>query len=198
MTSCIAHIHGIPGYEMLYSLLQTDRTDLKLADITSSVLKGLTDSCHCQVSISSIDEESFVCFEESENYVTYRARLNGTLIKNSASFIKEWVSSGPNIHVRRVLMRVDTQCSVVISDFSEEECSGPSSETHDVTTTFITDDGRREDDQSDNTPAIVGGVAAVIIVLIVTVGVTCIAVVALVVWSRQGKLPIKKAEEWVK
>jgi len=149
----------------------------------------------CQISISSIDEESFVCFEESPNSVTYRARLKGTSNEKRASLIEEWIFSGPTIHVRGVLMRVDTQCSVVISDFSEEECSDPSSETHDVTTAITTADGRREDDQSDNTPAIVGGVAAVIIVLIVTVGVTCIAVVALVVRSRQGKLPSKKAEE---
>ena len=58
--------------------------------------------------------------------------------------------------------------------------------------TITTADGRREHDQSDNTPTIVGGVAAV---LIVTLGVTCLLVVALVVWSRQGKLPSKKAEE---
>jgi len=61
--------------------------------------------------------------------------------------------------------------------------------------TITTADGRREDDQSDNTPAIVGGVAAVIIVLIVTLGVTCVAVVALIVRSRQIELPSKKAKE---
>ena len=75
-----------------------------------------------------------------------------------------------------------------ISDFSEEGCLCSPSETH-VTTTA---DGRRE---RDNTPTIVGGVAAVIIVLIVTLGVTCVAVVALIVRSRQVELPSKKAEE---
>ena len=169
---------------MAYSLPQTDRTDLKLADITSAVLKKLNDLCHCQSLNSSIDEESFACFDNSVTFVTYRARLKGTSNENSASVIEEWVSSGPTIRVRGLLMWVDTQCSVVISDFSEEECLGP---------TITTDDGRREDDQSDNTPDIVGGVAAVIFVLIV--GVTCITVVASVVRIRQRKLPSKKAEE---
>ena len=193
MTSCIVHIYGCEGvHDIVYFLLQTDRTDLKLADIKSAVLKELTDSCHCQ-SPGSSDEESFACFQDSPNSVTYRARLKGTSNENSASVIEEWVSSGPNVRVRGLLMWVDTQCSVVISDFSEEECSGPSSELHGVTTTVSTTDGQRVDNQNDNTVALVGGVVAVVIVLIVTVGV--IVVVALVVRNHHGELPIKKAEE---
>ena len=184
-------MYGTSTNVVAYPLLQTDRTDLKLADITSAVLKRLTDSCGCQVLSGSIDEESFACFEDSATFVTYRARLNSTSNENSTSLIEEWVSSGPTIRVRGVLMRVDTQCSVVISDFSEEECSSPSP---DATSTITTADSRR-DDQSGNTPAIVGGVTAVITVLIVTVGVTCIAIVALRARSHRVELPNKKAEE---
>ena len=86
-------------------------------------------------------------------------------------------------------MWVDTQCSVIISDFNDEGCS---SDTHDITIPVSTDDRQRETSQSDSTVAIVGGVVTVTIVLIVTVGV--VVVVALVARSRRGQLPIEKVE----
>ena len=97
-----------------------------MVDITRAVEKELSGSCHCQVTTDVIDEESFACSEVSPNSVTYQARLSGTSERGSASFmslIEEWVSTGPTIHVRGMLMWLDENCSTAISDLSEGECS---------------------------------------------------------------------------
>ena len=86
-------------------------------------------------------------------------------------------------------MRVDTQCSVAISNFIEEECSTtqpPTTMATDGTVTTVSDPL-----QSDNTAAIIGGVVAVI--LIMAIGI--IAIVALVLRARRGSMSIKIPEE---
>ena len=125
---------------MTFSSLQTESTSLKLTDITSAVLKELRDLCQCQISNGIVDEESFACFDDSANYVTYRARLSGTSAVNGASLlslIENWAISGAAISMRGVLMRVDTQCPVAISGFNEEECAVPTVGT--TNTTAATD-----------------------------------------------------------
>ena len=145
------------------SQLQADSTSLKLADITSTVQEGLNDSCQCQISTDSIDEESFACSEDSSNYVTYQARLSGTSEQDSASLIsliEDWVATGPTIRVRGVLMRVGEECSAIISDLSEGVCSSSGAQTD----TCI----------GASTGTIVGGgvaIAAILIVIIVAVAV---------------------------
>ena len=81
----------------------------------------LNSSCQCQITNDTIDEEFFACFEASPNSVTYQARLSGTFERDSASLIsliEDWVSTGPTIHVRGVLMWVGEECSMAISDLS--------------------------------------------------------------------------------
>ena len=81
--------------------LQNYSTFLKLEEVTSTVQEVLNDSCQCQITADSIDEESFACSEDSSNYVTYRARLNGTSEQDSASLIsliEDWVATGPTIY----------------------------------------------------------------------------------------------------
>ena len=126
-----------------------------MADVTSAVHKVLNESCQCQITADSIDEESFACSEDSSNYVTYRTRLSGTSEQDSASLIsliEDWVATGPTIRVGGELLKVDKDCSPAISNFTDEECSS-------VGTTVS---------PSDITPAIVGGVVAFVVLLIIT------------------------------
>ena len=121
----------------------------------------LSDSCQCEVTTDSIDEESFACSEESPNYVTYRARLSGTSEQDSASLIsliEDWVATGPTIRVGGELLKVDKDCSPAISNFTDEECSS-------VGTTVS---------PSDITLAIVGGVVVFVVL------VTCSMVMVLI------------------
>ena len=161
-------------------MLQNGSVALKLADITRAVEEELSGSCQCQITTDSIDEESFACFETSPNSVTYRARLSGTFERDSASLIsliEEWVSTGPTIRVRGVLMRVGEECFTAISDLREGVCS--SSETQTTT--------------SSSTGTVVGGVTAVVVVLIVAVAV--VVIIALIMRHRCGHFSFVSAKK---
>ena len=158
---------------------------MKLADITSAVQEVLSDSCQCQITADSIDEESFACSEDSSNYVTYQARLSGTSEQDSASLIsliEDWVATGPTIRVRGVLMRVGEECSATISGLSEGVCSTSSGAQ---TGAYI----------CASTGSIVGGGAAVAATLIVIVAVTVAIVTVLTMRCHPGKFSPKNAEE---
>ena len=107
--------------------MQRSERDVKLQNITAQVLEQLATSCpDCSDDI--IDRQSFTCFPESPTHVTYRARLEGTSEKDGVSLIsliEVWVRGGPHVVVTEVLMTVDSECLVAISDLSEEECSTP-------------------------------------------------------------------------
>ena len=143
----------------------------------------LVELCHCQYAAENIMETSFVCF--SEEYVTFRAQLSSTAEADSTtllSLIEGWVSTGPTIRVSGVLRRVDKDCPVAISDFSEGECVMP-------------DTADPASSQSDNTAAIVGGIVAIAVVLIIAGTIVIIVVVGLVMKYRRGNFSIKKIEE---
>ena len=83
----------------------------------------MTSCAECNSHI--IDKQSFSCYAESPNHVTFRARLEGTSERDSGSLlslIEKWVSDGARINVTGVLMMVDPTCSVGISSLSEGEC----------------------------------------------------------------------------
>ena len=130
--------------------MQELSTDFKFVDITCAVEEELSASCQCQITNDTIDEESFACSEASPNTVTYRARLSGTSERDSASLIsliEDWVSTGPTIHVRGVLMLLGDNCSSAISDLSEGECSSSVAQV----------DSRASSNICLSTGAIVGG-----------------------------------------
>ena len=150
-------------------------TSLKLAEITGAVEKELSGSCQCQITTDSIDEESFACSAASPNSVTYRARLSGTSERDSAfliSLIEDWVSTGPTIHVRGMLIWVGEECSTAISDLSGV-CSNSGAQT--------------------STGAVVGGVTAVVVVLVVAVAV--VVIIALILRHRCGHISLQTAQE---
>ena len=196
-----------------------------MEDITSAVLKQLTTSCaECGISNEIIDEQSFACFPESPTHVTFRARLGGSSETDSGSLISlldSWVSGRATIIVTGVLMTVDAECSVAISSLSEGECSMTTTQTPDTTassmtssesttmmptqppdmdttaSSMITSDGSTtastSQSSTDNTAAIIGGIVGVVLIIALTV--FGVAAVALVLKSRRGEIPIRKAEE---
>ena len=139
-------------------------------DITNEVLDQLTASCaDCDITKDIIDKQSFSCFSESPSHVTYRARLEGTSETDSGSLIsliEEWVRGGVDIVVMGLLIKVDSQCLVEISSFSEGECSATTHSTADTSGNTITHGG------------IIGGAVAAI--LIVTLSIT-VAIFVIVV-----------------
>jgi len=156
------------------------------------VQEVLSDSCQCQITADGIDEESFACSKDSPNYVTYQARLSGTSEQDSASLIslvKDWVATGPTIRVMGVLMMVDMNCPVAISEFGEDTCSILPSESSTPTTIDSTDSSSY---QSADTTAIVGGTTVVIIVLITA---AVVIAIALIIRCHPRKYPTNQTEE---
>ena len=108
--------------------------------------------------------------------MTYRARLSGTSERDSASltsFIEDWVSTGPTIHVSGILMWLGEECSTAISDLSEGVCSSSEAQT--------------------STGAVVGGVTAVVVALVVAVAV--VVIIALIMRHRYGHISSQTAQE---
>ena len=105
---------------------------------------------------NSIDQEQLACFDASSNYVTYQARIIGTLEKNSAfltSLIEDWASSGRSIRVQGVLLLgLGEDCA---SDINAGVCSVFGGQTDTCKC------------PSSNTGAKVGAVVAVASVLII-------------------------------
>ena len=107
--------------------LQSTERDVKFEDITNEIVEQLMTSC-AECSSHIIDKQSFACYAESPNHVTFRARLEGTPERGSGSLISlidKWVSDGAGISVTGVLMTVDPKCSVAISSLGEGECLPP-------------------------------------------------------------------------
>ena len=148
-----------------------------MEEIKNAVVKELSNSCQCQITADNIDQEQLVCFISS-NYVTYQARIIGTLEKDSAfltSLIEDWASSGPSIRVQGVLLGLGEDCT---SDISTGVCS-----------VF----GRQTDTfESTNTGTIVAIVVPVAAVLIIA----AIAVATLLILRRRrGRFSLQKVEE---
>ena len=100
---------------------------MKLGDITREVVEKVVALCpDCGFTDVSIDKPSFSCYPDSPSFVTYRARLEGASLTESDHFIsliEQWVMGGASVIVSGVLMKVDSKCSVEISDLSEDECT---------------------------------------------------------------------------
>ena len=92
----------------------------------------------------------------SERSVTYHAQLHATVDVGTASlstFLREWVSGGNSAVVGGVVLSVDKDCTVEVSDLFEEECERGSEEA-----------GR-------HSVAIVGAVLGAVVVMLVVVNV---------------------------
>ena len=101
----------------------------------------------------------------------YQARLSGTSEKDSTSFnsvIEDWVSTGPTILVRGVLVGVGEECSTAISDLSEGVCSSSGN-------------------QIGSCAGAIGGLAAAVAVVLV-VAIAVIVVIVLLMRKSSGPL----------
>ena len=130
--------------------------------------------CQCELSADRITEGAFQCFMNSDQQVTFRARIHGTAQANSSqliTYIEQWVATETSIAVQRVRIRVDA-CPVAITTFDDPECAQATPPT------------------SDNTAAIISGV---VVTLVVIVAVT-IAVVIFVMKNKRAKLSLEKVE----
>ena len=125
--------------------------------------------CQCGFNAERITDYAFQCFPNSDQQVTFRARLHGTAHANSSQLIEQWVNTGSSIAVQGVRMNIDI-CPVAISFFDDPQCL---------------DEPNSQSDFS-STAAIVGGVVAVVLIFAVAV----IIIAALMTKNRKYKYSI--------
>ena len=167
---------------------------MKLEDITREVVEKVVALCpECDFTVTSIDKQSFSCYPDSPSFVTYQARLEGTSLTDSDNFmslIEQWVMGGASVIVTGVLMKVDSKCSVKISNLSEDECLMKPAIAQSVSPSPTTPMMPKEQDSS-SLSTILTVVGIIVIVAIIAITATIIAVVWL--RSRQAQFNLKNS-----
>ena len=128
----------------------------------------------CDITNDIIDMQSLDC--GSESVLVYRARLEGTSRTDSGSLInliEDWVSSGPRVLVTGTLIKVDSQCPVLITSLTDVE----------ICITIDQSTQSPDDSSSMSLVLIIGIVAAVIIFIIIHI----ILVTAILVYRHGNK-----------
>ena len=140
--------------------------------------------CQCRFSAEHITGDAFQCFANSEQQVTFRARLHGTAQATSSQLLtnlETWVAQvDSTIAVQGVRLDVDNSCPLAINSFGDPECA------EDVTLTT-------EPAQLDSSGAIVGGVVPVLVVIILAV--TLVVIAILVTKNRRAGFSIDQDKE---
>ena len=153
-------------------IMQSIATNAKLNDITTAVVQSINQHCQCGLSAECITEGAFQCFENSEQQVTFRARLHGTAQVTSSQllvYLETFAAqTDSTIAVQGLRLNVDRSCPIVINSFGDPQC------TTETTT--------------ENTAAIVGGVVAVIVVIAITIIIITIA--AFITRSHRAKFSV--------
>ena len=146
------------------------------------MVQNINQLCQCGLSVEYITESAFQCFSNSEQQVTFRARLHGTAQVTSSQLIAYLGTSvfqtDSTIAVQGLRLDVDSSCSIAINTFGDSQCA----------TTTTSDSTTTEAAQPDNTAATIGGVVAVIVIAVVAVTVIIIAVS--VIKSRRASLSL--------
>ena len=145
--------------------------------------------CLCGLRTDHITEYAFQCFANSEQQVTFRAKLHGTAQATSSQLltnIETWVArTDTTITIQGVRVHIDSSCPLAISSFGDPECTTavpPVSTqltpgTENITST--SDYTITEPAQLDNAGSIVGGVVPVIVVTVLAVTIIAIAILVI-------------------
>ena len=144
--------------------------------------------CQCGLSVECITEDAFQCFENSNQQVTFRARLCGTAQTNTSLLLAHLetfaTQTDSTIAVQGVRLDVDSSCSVVINSFGDPQCTITTTTDNTAASPSVTTPMTTLDSTTTVvSQAIVGGVVAVIVVVAVII----IAIAAMITRSRRAK-----------
>jgi hypothetical protein len=115
----------------------------------------------------------FRCFPSSSKAVAFRALLQGggtTLSRAEiASCVGQWISNDITIRVQSlILINVDSECTVVISSFDDEECQINS-----------------EQPTNNSLLAVVGGTVAGLLLLLILSSVVITTLLTMFWWGKK-------------
>ena len=126
------------GHDLYVQYLQGVATSEKLRDITNAVVQNINQLCQCGVSVEYITESAFQCFPNSEQQVTFRARLHGTALVTSSQLIAYLgtfvFQTDSTIAVQGLHLDVDSSCSIAINTFADPGCPATTTTTSESTT----------------------------------------------------------------
>ena len=163
-------------------------------ELITLLVQAVEQECECGFTRDHITDDAFQCFPESQQHVTFRARLAELSQATSPpliTHIEQWVSSTQFISIQSVRFSIDSACTVVITEFGSRECSEEQPTTTTTPQRTTTNPSTSESftfNPGTATAAVPVGliVGVILIVLLVCgVGVTIIITVVVVVLRRQ-------------
>ena len=168
-TPCIAMVESVwvtkvSKYANSNEVLVWAVPQSRARNVTNAVVQSINQHCRCGLSAECITEGAFQCFENSEQQVTFRARLCGSAQTNTSlllAYLEAFVSrTESTIAVQGLHLHVDSNCSIAINTFGDPQCTNTTTTSESI---------------ADNTAAIIGGVVAVIVVaVIITIAIAVI------------------------
>ena len=94
--------------------------------------------CQCGFNAEYITDYAFQCFPNSDQQVTFRARLHGTAHATSSQlieYIQQWVNREMPVAVQGIRVNIDT-CPVAITSFGDAQCPETTQPTSVTTQAF--------------------------------------------------------------
>ena len=119
------------------TFFQNDDPIGKASEIANNVINKLQQLCQCNLAANIINIGGFICFTQSPQYVTYRAKIQGTTnvaALELISYIEQWVTSGVKVNVKAQFLNLQPFCTVPIISTNEDECEIPSQSTSELPT----------------------------------------------------------------
>ena len=157
------------------TFFQNDDSIGKASEIANNVINELQQLCQCNLAANVINNGGFICFMQSPQYVTYRAKIQGTTnvaALELISYIEQWVTSGAILNVRAQFLNLQPFCTVPITSADEGECEIPSQSTSELpmisTSTSISTETNGSSEYNTTVIAIIIAVVCIVIIISTT------------------------------
>ena len=101
-------------------------------DIVRGIISNLVPHCGCGLTEDHVTQRGFQCFPSSPQAVTYRAELWGTReasVEDLLQDMQQWIQDGATFNIQFQILEVDGSCDLVISSFTDPECTSTSHPT---------------------------------------------------------------------
>ena len=99
----------------------------KVMAFSEVLAQHIRNTCACEFPTSHIYQASFRCSNSSPDHVTFRAKIvafsNTWTADLLADVVESWVMSKEVVSVFGEVLRIDTQCPVVIMSLHDTECT---------------------------------------------------------------------------
>ena len=100
-------------------------TATKIHHLLTTLVQAVEQECECGFTREHITEDAFQCFPESQQHVTFRARLSETTQASTQqliAYIKQWAIASKIIAIRQFRLGINNTCDTVVNDYYTPEC----------------------------------------------------------------------------